>query len=153
MAKRKSIGAGIGVGLGENVGKDLAALLDEWEKLSGKSERYRNRKTGRIISRRQFENLRAKAVGWRSWSEYQRESRKDDWYRWRGIAAHKQGKKPRSLGMTSEFSANYVKLKRARNGGIHVAPDLYDPDGPLAEFLVYLGLRKPDDEWMVGETP
>lgn len=149
MAKRKPLGAGIGEGLGE----DLAAILDEWEKLPGKSERYRHRKTGRIISRRQFENLRAQALGWKSWSEFQRESRKDDWYRWRGIAAHKQGVKPKRLGMASEFAMRYVKLKRARNGGVHIDPNLYDPDGPLAEFLVYLGLRKPDDEWMVGETP
>jgi hypothetical protein len=153
LAKRKRIGAGIGAGLGEDVGKDLAAILDEWEKLPGRKERYRNKRTGKTISRRQYENLKARAVGWSSWSEYQREARHDDWMRFRGIAAHQQKLKPKRLGMTSEFSQKYLVMKRARNGGIHVAPDLYDPDGPLAEFLVYMGLRKPDAEWNVGDTP
>lgn len=153
LAKRKRIGAEIGEGLGEDVGEDLASILDDWVKLPGRSERYKNRRTGKIISRRQYENLRAKSLGWGSWSEYQREARSDDWLRWRGIAAFKQGKKPKQLGMTSEFSSRFLKLKRARNGGVHVAPNLYDPDGPLAEFLVYLGLRQPDNEWIVGETP
>lgn len=140
--------------VGKDVGKDLADILAEWEKLPGKKERYRHKRTGKIISRRQYENLKARAIGWGSWSEYQRESRKDDWIRWRGIAAHKAGKKPKAFAtMSSEFSQRYLTLKRARNGGTYVAPDLYDPDGPLAEFLVYLGLRKPDAEWIVGETP
>lgn len=149
MAKRKPIGAGIGEGLGEGLAESVA----DYVKLPGKKERYRNKRTGKTISRRQYENLRAREAGWGSWSEYQREARTDDWLRWRGIAAHEAGVKPKKLGMRSEFSKKYLKMKVARNGGVHVAPDLYDPDGPLAEFLVYLGLRKPDDEWMVGDTP
>lgn len=157
MAKRrKPLGAGIGVGIGTDVGKGLAESLDDWQRLPGTAQRYKNKRTGKTISRRQYENIRARSVGWRNWSEYQREAATDDWIRWRGIVARRNDlsyQNPKVSGMGSEFSEHYLKLKRARNGGHPDLSILYDPDGPLAEWLVYLGLRQPDADWDVGESP
>jgi hypothetical protein len=149
LAKRKRLGEGLGEDIGTDLGKDLARLESEWIKLPGRSERYK--RGSKVISRRQYENLKAKLVGWRSWSEYQREARTDDWIRFRGIAAFSAGKKPKAYaGLTSDFAQRMLGVKRAREDD---ASNTYDPDGPLAELLVFLGLRKPDAEWNVGDTP
>lgn len=149
MAKKQRLGEGLGEDIGKDVGKDLARIESEWVKLPGRSERYK--RGAKVISRRQYENLKAKAVGWRSWSEYQREARTDDWIRFRGIAAFSAGKKPKKYsGLTSEFSQRMLGVKRAR---VEHPDNMYDPDGALAELLVFLGLRKPDAEWNVGDTP
>lgn len=153
MAKRKRLGEGLGEDIGSDLGVDVATDLSrleaEWVKLPGRSERYK--RGTKIISRRQFENLKAKRLGWKSWSEYQRNARTDDWIRFRGIAAFSAGKKPRAYaGLASPFSQRMLKVKRGREDD---AGNMYDPDGPLAELLVFLGLRRPDAEWNVGDTP
>lgn len=151
MPPRQRIGEGLGEDLYTDLAKDLSKLESEWVKLPGRSERYKHVRTGKIISRRQYENLKARVLGWWSWSEYQREARSDDWLRFRGIAAFRNDTKPRAYaGMASPFSQRMLGVKRAREEH----PDnMYDPDGPLAELLVFLGLRKPDMEWNVGDTP
>jgi hypothetical protein len=152
--RRKPIGAGIGT----DVGKGLAESLEDYVRLPGTAQRYKNKRTGKVISRRQYENLRARSLGWDSWSEYQREAKKPDWIRWVGIEARREGlsatKKGNfyypQFGMASRFAQNYIPLKRARDRDSSI---LYDPEGPLADWLVYLGLRQPDADWDVGETP
>lgn len=149
MAKKKRLGEGLGEDLGKDVAKDLSLIQSEWIKLPGKSERYK--RAGKVISRRQFENLKARAVGFKNVSEFQRMARTDDFLRFRGIAAFRAGRKPRNFaGLTSPFTQRMLKVKRARQSD---SGALYDPDGPLAELLVWLGLRKPDAEWNVGDTP
>jgi hypothetical protein len=149
LAKRRRLGEGLGEDLGKDIAKDLFRIEAEWIKLPGRSERYK--RAGKTISRRQFENLRAKAVGFKNVSEFQRMARTDDFLRFRGIAAFSAGKKPRGFaGLRSPFTQRMLKVKRARE---HDSKHLYDPKGPLAELLVWLGLRKPDAEWNVGDTP
>ena len=149
MAARKRLGEGLGEDLGKDVAKDLGRIESEWIKLPGKAERYK--RAGKTISRRQYENLKARAVGFKSVSEFQRMARTDDFLRFRGIAAFNAKRGPRRYaGLTSGFTQRMLKVKRSREGE---RKDLYDPDGPLADLLVYLGLRKPDAEWNVGDTP
>lgn len=149
MAKRKRLGEGLGEDLGKDIAQDLGRIESEWIKLPGKSERYK--RAGKVISRRQYENLKARAVGFKNVSEFQRMARTDDFIRFRGIAAFSAKRSARRYaGLTSPFTQRMLKVKRSRESE---RKDLYDPDGPLAELLVWLGLRKPDAEWNVGDTP
>lgn len=137
--------------------------LPGWKRTPGKSERYvppaRERErlaaSGKLrsdgtVSRRQYENYRAQKAGWSSWSDYQRTRKSDDYNRLLNIGIANRGLSRRDIGVESDFSrlSNEVRQARADN-----AADLYDPDGPLADLLVYVGLRQPDDYWDVGDTP
>lgn len=137
--------------------------LRGWKRSPGKAERYtpppaereRLRAAGRLrsdgtVSRRQYENYRAQKAGWRSWSDYQRERKSDDYNRLLNIGVENRGLTRRDIGVESEFSKLVVDVRRARADN---AADLYDPDGPLADLLVYVGLRQLDDHWDVGDTP
>lgn len=53
--------------------------------------------------------------------------------------------------MDSEFSQRYLTLQLARD--TMDESDLKSPDGPLADYLVWIGLRDADDWWDVGDTP
>lgn len=125
--------------------------LPGWTKLGGSAQRYRTPE-GREVSRRQYENVRAQQAGWKNWSQYQRTRRKDDNYlKWWGRAKG-AGTVPmnQKASPVSEFSKKYLAVQKARAGN---DPDLYDPDGPLADLLIYTGDREPDWEWDVGDTP
>lgn len=126
------------------------AVLPGWKRLGGSAERYRN-PSGEVVSRRQYENERARRAGWRNWSDYQRERKSDDYNRWLNIAIDKQGLTRKDIGMASDFSRQYLSVQLARRTGDDDA--LRDPEGTLANFLVYLGLRQPGDWWDVGDTP
>lgn len=113
--------------------------------------RYKNTRTGKSISRRQYENIRARKSGWKSWSEYQRTVKTDDWLKWRGNYARRNDLAYNKAGaLDSKFSRMFTKVKRVRERDSSL---LYDPDGPLAELLVMIGLRRPDAEYDVGDTP
>lgn len=130
---------------------------------TGRRERYIN-PAGEEVSRRQYENARAQSAGWRNWSDYQRARKSDDYLRWIGRTSGEAGVSPSQLaGPESEFSQNYltVSMLRQRQAGlIEGEPDwevaerrLTDPDGPLAQLLVDAGLRPPDADYDVGQTP
>lgn len=126
------------------------AKLPGWKRLGGSAERYRNPE-GREVSRRQYENARARAAGWGSWSDYQRHRKSDDYNRWLNVAIDNRGLTRRDIGVESDFSRQYLGVRQARRDNDEDA--LRNPNGVLADYLVYLGLRSEDDWWDVGDTP
>lgn len=121
------------------------ATLPGWQRLGGSAERFRD-PAGRVVSRRQYENVRARGAGWRSWSEYQRTRKSPQFKR----AIRDAELTRREVGPTAPISRKWNKVLEARAND---APNLYDPDGPLADYLIYIGRRQKDDWWDVGDTP
>ena len=117
--------------------------LRGWTRVKG-SSRYRNPQ-GRIVSRRQYDNARAKKAGYSSYSAFQREKRSSEYQRYMGAAiASGARKRDFQLG-AGGFTDKYAAARRSRWST--------DPDGEFADFLVHIGLREPDWEYDVGDTP
>lgn len=128
--------------------------VEGYEKVPGSSRRYRNVETGETISRRQFDNLRIQ----RGASPFQNRSEIERYRSGRNLEAQRYARTANVVrkmspvqrpgldpdDLTSEYTRLYVEAKRNRR-------DL-SPDGPLAQFLKFIGLREPDDSWDVGET-
>lgn len=127
-------------------------VLPGFSRIKGDSARRYKDPSGQTISRREYENIRLRKEGWESWSDYQQTKKSDDWLRFEGIYADKKGLKRNQIGPTSDFAKRYIDAFK-RKGRKDEPEDLYDPDGPLADFLVLTGHRQPDDYWEVGETP
>lgn len=121
------------------------ANLPGYRKLPGKSRRYET-PTGETISRRQYENLKFRSSGWDSWSEYQREARKPQYRRFAKAAAQNQKRSLRGLQEPdSQFNKLYLKSKKAgfpKKVG-----------GPFDKFLKAIGLRDPDADYPIGDSP
>lgn len=117
--------------------------LPGYTRLPGKANRYQA-PSGETISRRQYENLRFQKEGWKSWSEYQRTAKTKEYRRFVGNAKDENiERNPKAPG--SEFNQRYLA---ARDSGWSK-----DPDGDFADFLVWLGVRRPDATHDVGDTP
>lgn len=122
-----------------------STLLPGYTRLGGSSRRYRT-PSGQTISRRQYENIRYGKAGFSSWSQYQRVTQDEDYYRWLGMAAQVN-----DLGIDdlrepdSEF--NRLLAKAADDDFSHKA------HGAFHDFLVYAGWRNPDWDFDVGDTP
>lgn len=119
--------------------------LPGYKRIPGKASRYRTPDGGEI-SRRQYENIRFRKAGWGSWSEYQRTAKTKEYRRFVTAAADEKGVSPRTLkNPESDFNQLYLEAKRDdwKN----------DPEGPFADFLVFIGVRAPDADYNVGETP
>lgn len=127
------------------------AKLPGWRRLGGKAERYLD-PSGKEVSRRQYENARARSAGWDSWSDYQR-TRKSERFNQR-IKQAIDNEAPfskRDLGVEGTFSRAYVEVRKARRDNDQ--RQLRDPNGALADFLVIIGYRDAEDWWDVGDTP
>ena len=79
----------------------------------GKS--WANIETGEVISRRQYDNVRARAAGWASSSQFQRRN-KDPSYRALAYAANKAGKDVDTKRMDSQFNRSAARIATARAG-------------------------------------
>lgn len=124
-------------------------ILPGYKYLGGSSRRYKT-PDGDEISRREYENRRLQQFGWDSWADYQyAKKNNDEWLRDVGTLASEQGKKRSDFGPTSPFARKWLDMRQARRNN---EDDLLDPDGPLADYLVYTGKRQPDDWWTVGNT-
>lgn len=118
--------------------------LPGYTRLPGKANRYRT-PSGDEISRRQYENLRFQKLGYSSWSEYQREAKSKEFKRFAAAAADEHETNARKIKTDPEFTELYLAAKRSDWQN--------DPEGPFADFLVYIGLRRPDADYNVGDTP
>lgn len=123
-----------------------------WTRLGGSSERYLS-PDGREVSRRQYDNERAKAEGWDNRSQFER--RYDDkTYLW-AFNRYRQGQKiqiteARRLDrMGGELNK---KLRAAQRTGWGKTQAGRDPRGPMSKLLVDMGLRDPSATYAVGNT-
>lgn len=142
-------------------GRAIVALRG-WVRVPGTAGRYRPptalrakfKREGKLragtVSRRTYENERVQKAGWRNWSDYQRARKSDDYNRLVNRAIVEQGLTRRDIGPESEFSQLYLEMEAEKE--ISGERDL-SPEGPLARMLVYVGLRDPEWEWDVGDTP
>ena len=131
-------------------------------KARGLSPRSRSVETpsGQVISRRQYENLRISSVhkstpetfGWKSWSQFQR-SRNSPVYKYDmelALEANPEITAKQMRRIDSEFNQLYSEARPYWND--RKSKEYRNPNGPVANFLVYLGLRSEDDTHDVGET-
>ena len=116
--------------------------------------------TGTVISRRQYENLRIAEVregtptafGWKSWSQFQ-SARKSKAYQFDMEKALEKNPDLSAKDMRridSEFNQLYVEARPIWKDRKSKA--YRNPNGPVANFLAYMGLRDEDAEYDVGET-
>lgn len=127
---------------------------------SRNSRRYENLATGQTIARREYVDMQARSLGWKSWADYQYVSRQAG-----GLG-----------GMRSE-AASVINgtLQRAERGGnipadmagrraflrghsaelrvYRANPNDMSASGPLAKWLEALGIREQNAPYNVGDTP
>lgn len=147
----------------------MSGLLPGYKRLPGKDRRYRT-PSGKTISRREYDNRRLKKLGWKNryeMEQFRQSGKYNKWYK----RLVESGKKPSELTGFSTWAVTirdtdpdraekevqdirkeYPKSRAGRKRA-DVDPRLRNPDGPLAELLVALGLRDSEDEWAVGDTP
>lgn len=125
--------------------------LPGFKRLPGKANRYVD-PSGKEISRRQYENIRFRKSGWKSWSEYQRTARatnprtgRKDYRRWAEAYADEKGISVRNAMTDPDFMEAYNAAKDTSWK--------HDPDGEFADFLKLVGLRPDDADYNVGDTP
>ena len=125
-------------------------LLPGWSRAagSGRRERYVS-PTGEEVSRRQYENARAREAGFQSWSHYQRIA---------GARRHGARRYQRFASIYADKTGQSLKRVRGPSSdftGMYFATDFNDvsPDGSLSHFLVKMGLREPETSYPVGSSP
>lgn len=130
--------------------------LRGYSPLGGSSRRYRT-PSGQIISRREYDNRRAKAVGFRNRYELERLRQSRVGRKW-GMDIIEQGHRPtfQDWGDINEIrdrrralQSAYPDMERRRSDALD--PELSAPDGPLARILDRTG-RRPLSNRPVGAS-
>ena len=146
--------------------------LGDWKPLKGtKGSRYVHSVTGENISKRQYQNMQAREKGWTSYSEYQRAGRvltlKGKQYRdlIREVAEREGLSYKDVRKLSSEFhekraaavkQARLAPLTRGKRGFLGTnkrGRKRWSKNSAIAEYLIYIGRRNPNDRWAVGDTP
>lgn len=123
-----------------------------WTKLSGTAERYLS-PSGEVVSRRQYDNARAKAEGWENRSQYERRY-EDPTYLW----AFRQYQRNRKLTLGQARASDRMggplnkKLRAAQSTDWGKTKEGRQPRGPMSTLLVDMGLRDPSATYAVGDT-
>jgi len=123
-----------------------------WTKLAGTSERYVS-PDGHEVSRRQYDNERAKEQGWSNRSEYERRY-EDKNYLW----ALRQYQRANKMTISQARAADRLggdlnkKLRAAKATGWGKTQAGRDPRGPMSKLLVDMGMRDPSATYAVGDT-
>lgn len=128
-----------------------AKPLRGYRRLPGSARRYRT-PSGEIISRHEYDKRRAQEAGWKSTSEMRRFRQSNDWHAWRfKMRAHDR---QQDTGYSGDLMISAYRVQQLRAQGLDdTAPELSDPDGPLAAILVGMGHRDESWDWAVGDTP
>ena len=123
-----------------------------WKRLPGTAERYLS-PTGEIVSRRQYDNLRAKELGWESRAQFER--RYDDpTYLW----AFRRFMRANKMSITQARRADRMggsmnkMLRAAQATGWGKTKEGRDPRGPMSRLLVEINMRDPTATYAVGDT-
>lgn len=135
--------------------------LRGYKPLGGTSRQYRT-PSGKIISRREYDNRRAKAAGFRNRYDLEQFRTKvigrSRWSNWQYDVKQRTGRMPtwEMYGNVREVRERRLKL-RARYPDLHGRdldskdPQLVAPDGPLAQILDASG-RRPITGRPVGDS-
>lgn len=133
--------------------------LRGWTALGGTSRRYGNAK-GQSISRREYENKLLRKHGWKTRYEAEQFRRSQEFRQAKArMAKPKRGRKRQRLTIFDEYArflheADWEQVDLNWN---LIAQEDYprdlSPEGLTAQNLVILGIRSPEWEWNVGETP
>lgn len=123
-----------------------------WTKLSGTAERYLS-PSGEVVSRRQYDNARAKEQGWNNRSEYERRY-EDKTYLWLYRQYQRNNKLTVSQARVEDRMGGKLnkKLRAAQQSGWGKTAAGRDPRGPMSKLLVEAGLRDPSATYAVGDT-
>jgi len=123
-----------------------------WTKLQGTAERYLS-PSGEVVSRRQYDNLRAQAAGWSNRSQFERRY-EDKTYLW----AFRQYQREHGMTIRQARSQDRMggelnkKLRAAQATGWGKTAAGRDPRGPMSQLLIEMGLRDPSATYAVGDT-
>lgn len=130
-------------------------LPDGWRRIKPGEPGYsRSARTyydseGRIRSRRAADNERLRASGWRNKRDFDTRmtnpKRNRGYARWADFAFTHDIPNAELNRSDSEFNRLFLDFR--------ADPNNTAPDGPLAIFLTYIGLREPEWTWDVGDTP
>lgn len=120
-----------------------------WTKLPGTAEHYRS-PSGEIVSRRQYDNARYSDAGWRNRADYERRHDDPTYRHFQQIAERNLGLSRRDVERPDgEFAKRALA---ARNVGYGKGRAGRSARGPMARFLVYLGMRDPTATYPVGSS-
>lgn len=123
-----------------------------WTKLPGTAERYLS-PSGEIVSRRQYDNERAKELGWENRAQFER--RYDDpTYLWAWRRYMRENKLSIQAARRADRMGGRLstELRKAQATGWGKTKEGRDPHGPMAQMLVDIGLRDPTATYPVGDT-
>lgn len=118
--------------------------LPGWTKVS--AARYRNPE-GEEVSRRQYDNARLRALGFRSRAERERVSSDPQLRHFAQLIAQREGRSERSVARDPAYAkvaGEAYRTRMGRRGGD-------EPGGAAARVLTMAGLRDADAENKVGE--
>lgn len=145
------------------------ASLKGWEKVPGRAQ-YRN-PAGEVVSRRQYDNARAREVGFSSYKQWEKLShygrkasdpsreRGRDFHRWSQQWAKQHGQKPKEARrLDSEFAKQFAQTmihQKGKNKGQFKSPARMSKKagGPLAKLLEGVGYRQSGAGYKVGNSP
>ena len=123
-----------------------------WTKLEGTAEQYLS-PSGEIVSRRQYDNARARELGWENRSQFERRYQ-DKTYLW----AWRQYRRENNLSIGAARRADRMggplnkKLRAAQQTGWGKTAAGRDPRGPMSQLLIEMGMRDPAATYPVGDT-
>jgi hypothetical protein len=127
-----------------------------WVPVGGSSRRYRNTRSGRTISRRQYDNVRAKAAGFRNRYELERVREELAGSSWVGDIYDATGRGPTFRDYRAISNVKARRAEREAEGLDRYTEDqddvLSDPDGDLAYLLDRTG-RRQHSGYAVGGSP
>jgi hypothetical protein len=116
-----------------------------WVPTGGKSRRYRNTRSGRTISRRQYDNMRAKEAGFRNRYELEKVRENLAGSDWVGDIYDATGRGPTFRDYNAIRNVKARRAEREAQGldryTEHDDEILSDPDGDLAHLLDVTGRR------------
>jgi hypothetical protein len=125
--------------------------LKGFTRVSG-SSRWRETASGKEISKRAYDDLRAKDVGFRNYRDYQNQRKDTEYAFWVKRYAQSEGiPEKRVRRLDSRFNERYVDTFRSPTG--RPKKRLSNESGkPKDRWLRFLGLRRTEMKWPVGET-
>jgi hypothetical protein len=111
------------------------------------------------VSKRQYDNARARAIGFENYSQFQRIGKRQHYKDWLASYSQEKGTSERKArALDSEYHRLYTETfittrKNGRRTEKDAAKMSSAPNSPFAKFLEEIGARERGATYNVGETP